>query len=69
MLAAELAALDAEFDQRRSIVPARPAPTVYPRVRPTGRIRRLRRAAGREVTRLRGRLPRSVPGSRRYFEI
>jgi hypothetical protein len=69
VLAAELDALDREFAARRATAPARVIPHPPVRVRPTGRIRRIRRSAGRAVTRLRARLPRSVPGSRRYFEI
>ncbi|WP_299569330.1 hypothetical protein [uncultured Williamsia sp.] len=69
VLAAELDALDREFAQRRAVVPPRVVANPPLRVRPTGRVRRLRRSATRAITRLRGRLPRSVPGSRRYFEI
>jgi hypothetical protein len=69
VLAAELEALDREFAERRAVVPPRVVGTAPIRVRPTGRVRRMSRSAGRAVTRLRARLPRSVPGSRRYFEI
>lgn len=71
VLTAELAALDREFAARRTMDPPRvaPMPTPLVHVRPTGPVRRLRRSAGKAVARLRTRLPRSVPGSRRWFEI
>ncbi|MGZ8177930.1 hypothetical protein ACXVUM_08345 [Williamsia sp. SKLECPSW1] len=68
VLAAELDALDREF-AASDAVPPRIATASPVRVRPTGRVRRLRRTVRRTATRLRTRLPRSVPGSRRYFEI
>ena len=38
-------------------------------VRPSRPLRRLQRRTAAQIRQMRGRLPRSVPGSKRYFDI
>ncbi|MCX6468924.1 MAG: hypothetical protein NTW76_06375 [Corynebacteriales bacterium] len=74
----ELARLDREFGRTTGVDPGtsrttgaapRASASPRPRVRPTSRIRRLRRSTVRTIDAVRAKLPRSVPGAKRYFEI
>ncbi|MGU3291091.1 hypothetical protein [Williamsia sp. M5A3_1d] len=73
----ELARLDREFGRTTGVDPgsarqagsAQRSSSPRPRVRPTSRLRRIRRSTAKTIDAFRTRLPRSVPGAKRYFEI
>lgn len=66
----ELARLDREFGRTAHARSARESVDADRlTVAPTRPIRRLRRRTITQLGKIRGRLPRSVPGSRRYFDI
>ncbi|MBT0567304.1 hypothetical protein [Williamsia sp. CHRR-6] len=66
----ELERLDREFARPHS-APARPRARTgeRPVVRPSSQTRVIARRLAAQIRAIRGRLPRSVPGSKRYFDI